>query len=230
MGKFKYNPGDKLGPYSTLFLERLGYEGNHHYRGKFKCSFCGKEFESRIGNVVSGTKKSCNCQSGGKIDLTNKIFYSSVKAIAPTEKRAKTDDSVIWKCKCLWCGDIFEASCSRLRNGSITSCGCSSGSLGERIIHRLLKEHGIPFEREYSLPNLKKNTKLYKFDFYVDNSYIIECDGQYHKTDVERQKDDGIKDAFCLSNNIPIICIPIEHLKDISFEDITLNSNFLVEP
>lgn len=223
--KYRYNVGDKLGPDNILFLKRLDCNKNYAYKGLFQCPHCDehKEFVARISHVVQGRVRSCGCLSGNKKDLTGKVYYNNVIALKPTDIRDK-DGSIIWCCKCLWCGSIFQVSSTRLENGSVSSCGCSSGSLGERIIFKMLTEYGIPFIKEYSFDGFIKNNKPYRFDYYVNNSYLIEIDGQYH-TETERAKDDEIKNNYCKLHNIPLIRIPIDKLRDISINDILLESS-----
>lgn len=226
----KYNPGDRLGPDNILLLKRLGYTGNYHYNGLFECPHCKehKIFTARISAVAQGKTRSCGCIRGNKKDLTNKIYYNSVIALSPTDDRA-SDGSIIWECKCLWCEETFKVSSSRLENGSITSCGCASGTFGERLVHRMLKNQNIPFTREYSFNDFKKGNKKYRFDFYVDNSYLIEVDGEYHSTDKERIEDDNIKNQYCKKNKIPLIRIPTAHLQNIQIEDLLLDTtNFRI--
>lgn len=221
----KYSVGDRIGPDKILLLERLNYTGNYHYNGLFECPHCKehKTFITRISAVAQGKTRSCGCLHGNKKDLTGKLYYNSVQVISPTQKRA-SDGSVIWKCKCLWCDEEFEVSSSRLENGSITSCGCSSGSFGERLIHKMLKDQCIPFVREYSFEDFRKENKKYRFDFYVDNSYLIEIDGEYHQMDEIRIEDDNIKNNYCKNNNIPLIRIPTSHLQDIKLQDLLLDT------
>lgn len=192
----KYNVGDRIGPDKILLLERLNYTGNYHYNGLFECPHCKehKTFIARISAVAQGKTRSCGCLHGNKKDLTGKLYYNSVQVISPTQKRA-FDGSVIWKCKCLWCDEEFEVSSSRLENGSITSCGCSSGSFGERLIHKMLKDQCI----------------------------LIEIDGEYHQMD-EIREDDNIKNNYCKNNNIPLIRIPTSHLQDIKIQDLLLDT------
>lgn len=47
-------------------------------------------------------------------------------------------------------------------------------SKGENAIKNLLEKYKIPFEQEKSFNEIKK----YRFDFFVDNKYIIEFDGK----------------------------------------------------
>lgn len=57
----------------------------------------------------------------GKLDLTNCRFGSLI-ALEPTAERQHK--SVVWKCKCD-CGKIHYVAASRLKEGTIQSCGCS---------------------------------------------------------------------------------------------------------
>lgn len=222
MSKTKYHDGDRLGPDNILLIKRLGYSWNYCYDGLFECPHCPehKQFVARISSVARGHKRSCGCLSGNKKDLTGKIYYNSVKVLEPTNKRA-SDGSVIWNCKCLWCNENFEVSSSRLENGSITSCGCSSGSFGERLIHRMLNQAGIPFQRQYSFSDFKKGNKKYRFDFFIDNKYLLEVDGEFHVQN-NKQKDDQIKNSYCEQNKIPLIRISTKDLMNITLDDLLL--------
>ena len=78
-----------------------------------------------------------------------------------------------------------------------------------------------------------------RFDFYVNNSYLIEYDGTTHyvpiggwnneKSVQNQQERDAIKNQWCKENNIPLIRIPYTHLKDLCIEDLLLEtSQFIV--
>jgi len=85
-----------------------------------------------------------------------------------------------WKCKCD-CGNpnFISVLGSNLRTGHTQSCGCDRMSHGEIAVSKLLQENHIPFEREKVFFKFA-NGKNAKFDFYVNNSYIIEYDGETH--------------------------------------------------
>ena len=82
---------------------------------------------------------------------------------------------------------------------------------------------------------------LLKFDFYVNNQYLIEFDGEQHFTHHNSgwsnennlkniQQRDNIKNQWCRDNNIPLIRIPYWHLKDLCIEDLLLKtSKFRIE-
>ena len=77
MGKYKYNPGDLLGPHKVLFIER---DKNNSKMGIFKCIECNNTFYSNIYNVNKGDRRYCDEHS----DL---IRRSIGKRFANDEKR-----------------------------------------------------------------------------------------------------------------------------------------------
>ena len=84
-----------------------------------------------------------------------------------------------------------------------------------------------------------------KFDFYINNQYLIEYDGEQHffptsfygsdRDDIEQkfqcqQQYDKIKDTFCKKYNIPLIRIPYTRYNNLCLEDLTLKtSKFIVK-
>lgn len=72
------------------------------------------------------------------------------------------------------------------------------------------------------------------FDFYVNNSYLIEYDGIQHYDentifDYEyTHKHDLIKSEWCKNNNITLIRIPYTHYDNLTIDDlIPETSNFI---
>lgn len=157
-------------------------------------------------------------------------------AIEPTEKRSGT--SVVWQCQCD-CGNITEVSAAHLTNHSIFSCGCLKQSYGEYKIEQILKQNNIPYKREYRFDSCKDQKPL-PFDFYVDNQYLIEYDGDihfFHKNNGWNnennlqliQKHDKIKNEWSINNKIPLIRIPYTKLESLRIEDLLLNTTtFLI--
>lgn len=121
---YKYNVGDYLGPYNTLFLERT-YVKNRQRHGNFKCSFCGKIFDTVIAYVVSGNTKSCGCQKN-----KGKKKYKQNDLIGPYQtlfiNYTQKGKNGLWKGNfiCSFCDKNFEARISHVADGSIKSCGC----------------------------------------------------------------------------------------------------------
>ena len=156
-------------------------------------------------------------------DLTGQRFGKLV-ALEKIERKGKT---YFWKCQCD-CGNICEKEAQYLLNGDTKSCGCLR-SIGENLIASLLIKNNISFEQEKIL------LKRYRFDFYVNNSYIIKYDGIQHFEQRENReslndihKRDLEKNHFCFDNNIPLIRIPCYH-KNLCIEDLILiTSKFIL--
>lgn len=62
------------------------------------------------------------------------------------------------------------------------SCGCASESIGEQTIRNILTHHNIEFKQKHTFPSCvsPETGKLYRWDFYVNNTYLIEYDGLQH--------------------------------------------------
>ena len=215
---------------------------------KYKC-------ECECGNViiVEGYKlktekiKSCGCyrqdrmseiglQNSQILNLTNQRFGKLI-ALAPTEQRQ--GKSVIWKCICD-CGQIHYASSKNLKNGDVTRCSnCSISSKGEEKIKELLEELNFSFikEKTFNTCRFPNSDALARFDFYVNDKYIIEYDGKQHFEEnntfnvslKDIQNRDNFKNQWCKDNNIPLIRIPYTYLPYIKKEDLILEtSKFLI--
>ena len=213
---------------------------------KCKCD-CGNLCEVPRDSLIKGTK-SCGClqkevasQIGKKFgyDLTNQHFgkLTAIKLIENREERT-------WLCQCD-CGKQCEVTSKNLLRGHVSSCGCLKKSLGEYLIEKILKENNVPFISQYhnnSCKFIDTNYHAY-FDFYINNKYIIEFDGEQHfnpqcfnnmsEKDAKEQfkktqEHDKFKNNWCKENNIPLIRIPYTHLKNLCLEDLQLEtSNFI---
>ena len=120
----------------------------------------------------------------------------------------------MWLCRCD-CGGEIIAKGTNLRNGGTTSCGCTKSHREEKIA-RLLTEANIPYVKNYKVVIDNNN---YFFDFYVDDMYFIEFDGEQHfgyrqtgwndkENFLNNRKRDLIKNQYCFTKEIPIIRIP----------------------
>lgn len=113
-------------------------------------------------------------------------------------------------------------------------------SVGEKKIETLLKNANIQFEREKTFKDCyySNNYAKSRFDFYVDNSYLIEYDGEQHfiasgsiftPEQVElTQKRDEYKNNWCKEHHIPLIRIPYVHKNNICLEDLLLETSKFV--
>lgn len=200
------------------------------------CS-CGKYTIVQDENLTSGNTKSCGHLRTQIEDLTgNDYGYWHVLGMAP-----RTDHHIKWTCLCR-CGVIKDVRGDWLKSGDSQSCGCKNSSRGADKIEAILTDENIQFKKEYCFPDLKspKGAAL-RFDFVVfDNNllkYLIEFDGELHYQSRKdfggeeglkyRQLCDGIKNDFCLKNNIPLYRIPYYDQNIASVEDI-LSKKYLI--
>lgn len=204
---------------------------------------CGNTTLATSTELKSGHKQSCGCYQKkiikqiGQNNLINLVGkrYNNLLVIEKS-KTIKTNNGstkIFWKCVCD-CGNICEVEGQSLKSGNTKSCGCLKSS-GEQKIKNLLQENNIFFETE----KIFEDNKPYRYDFYINNKYIIEYDGKQHfqenswgskpeqlKTIKERDK---IKNEYCFNNNIPIIRIPYTHYDNLKIEDLLLEtSNFIL--
>ena len=215
---------------SIIILEN--FKKNNRTYCKCRCE-CGNIFEARKDNIKSGHTTSCGCLSSkqGK-NLLNQVF-NHLTVIKKTKKR-NSSGSIIWQCKCDCPNNtIIEVDTHSLTSGATQSCGCLI-SKGEEKIAMLLTQYGIPFIKQKTFEDCKfpDSGYLAKFDFYVNNEYIIEFDGIQHFQDVEFFKNnnyssikmrDDIKTKWCKDNNIPLIRIPYNILDKLTINDLLLD-------
>ena len=203
---------------------------------------CGNITYATSTELKSGHKKSCGClqkkiasKIGQKnlIDLTGQRFGKLVVISKNKSKKTPNGSTVVfWNCKCD-CGNSCIISGNSLKAKHAQSCGCIK-SLGEQKISKMLNEANIFYERE----KIFKNSS-FRFDFFVENQYIIEYDGKQHfqdsqwgnhlKTAKETQKRDKEKNNWCKEHNIPIIRIPYTIFNQLTIKDLLLEtSSFIV--
>lgn len=207
--------------------------------GKMECDCkceCGNIVSVEVRNLRYGATHSCGCYQKDRVvetgkanslNLTNKKF-GKLTAKYPIDKRKS--GCVVWHCECE-CGGTKDVPTTNLTQGSTRSCGCS-GSIGEETIFALLKNLNYKFETEKTFETCKFD-KPARFDFYVDNSYLIEYDGIQHfkihgwNTKEKFQKvqaHDTYKNQWCRENNIPLIRIPYTKLDTLCIEDLMLET------
>lgn len=213
---------------------------NGHAYWNCQCN-CGNIIEVIGSSLTTGDTKSCGkCQPSHFRNLTGEKF-GLLTPIEPTKKRSGS--YVVWKCQCD-CGNECEVPSGYLTMGQTKSCGCLSLSYNEYNIMTILAEEKIEFtmQKTFSDCILPSGRKAI-FDFYIDNSYIIEFDGIQHFSYRENQnnswnskenfyltrRNDKMKNKYCFEHNIPLIRIPYN--KDYSLADLRLETTrFLLTP
>lgn len=197
-----------------------------------KCE-CGTIKSVKACGLKSGRSKSCGClhkelareefiRRNSK-DLTGKRFGRLV-AMEVAEKRYPTEQRK-WKCRCD-CGSIVNCFSLNLMRGHTTSCGCMN-SYGEEMISKLLCEHGVKFEKNKTFNTCRMPSGSYaKFDFYINDEYLLECDGLLHEQGTWLNKPskvkerDAIKNAWCKENGITLLRVPYRKGIEIKYEDL----------
>ena len=200
---------------------------------------CGTIKEIPAYYLTGGRVKSCGClkqetdrqPKGNVIDLIGQQFNKlTVIARVGSDHRGEA----MWKCRCE-CGNEINVLSSNLRKNHTTSCGCERRSRGELAVAKLLRENNIPFQQEV---NMFKYSNGYNatFDFYVDNQYLIEYDGETHYNAnlhgwhnpiqlAAQQERDILKNEWCKQNNIPLIRIPYTALNTLNINDLKLETS-----
>lgn len=222
---------------------------------KCKCD-CGNEISVRGQCLRNGNTQSCGCYGkeqrqksilnsekvkehcremarNNTLDLTGQRFG---KLIAIEKTDLSKLRRPIQKCKCD-CGNITYTTSECLKRGQTKSCGCLK-SYGEEKITQILLNNNIIFEREKQFDTcLLPSNKLARFDFYVNNQYIIEFDGKQHfeintffaQSLEQIQQYDKIKNQQCKDNQIPLIRIPYTQLDNLCIDDLKLEtSKFII--
>lgn len=201
---------------------------------------CGNTFLAIGRDLKSGIRTHCReCglknmrESAEKrqLDLAGQRFGKLV-AIRKTNQRKYR--SVVWECQCD-CGNITYQPAGLLIRNEVASCGCTMFSAREKEIAELLSEYEIPYRHEMKFETCRfpNSGRLAHFDFYVNEEYIIEADGEQHfhaaggySTEETYQGivyRDNYKNQWCAEHDIPIIRIPYT-LKTVTINDLILET------
>ena len=203
---------------------------------QWKCQCdCGNIAIVRDSNLRNGHTKSCGCLMKEKVKMINYKNeignkYGHLTVLREVKNRDK-GPHVYWECQCD-CNNhtIIVVDGTKLRNGHTRSCGCLAQSNGEIAIETLLKNNNIKYIKEKTFKDLGQ----YRFDFYINDKYLIEYDGIQHfeatggwntKERLQQtQSRDLEKNNFCKSQNIPLIRIPYTHLDGLELNDLLLET------
>lgn len=235
VGRARDLRNQKFGRWTPIY--RIKKEGSKKTYWHCKCD-CGKEKDVEASSLLRNISQSCGCLHNellGQSNINNKLIDIAGKRFGKLTVLSRVSgnhNGAIWKCKCD-CSNIVSINSFHLRHDMSHSCGCLR-SKGEEKIGYLLRLHNIPFEKEKTFETciLPSGYKA-RFDFYVNNRYIIEYDGRQHffyeasgwNTEEQFQKTqqhDNFKNQWCKDNNIPIIRIPYTKLDSLKIEDLIL--------
>jgi len=199
----------------------------------------------RADSLKNNQSTSCGCfmrknnQQLNTLDLTNQKFEDLI-VLYKTDKHFR--NQWIWHCKCS-CGNEIDIPSNYLTGHYKTHCGCKTKiSLGEEKIKKILEDNNISFEQEKTFQDCYFQDTHYpaRFDFYVNNNYLIEYDGiqhyKYNETGwdnkekfLKTQEHDKYKNNWCIKNNIPLIRIPYTQYNYLCLEDLLVEtSQFLL--
>lgn len=221
-------------------LAVLGFDSGKYIAQNNKCRNtywmceceCGKLTSVRSDLLTHHKTISCGCYNKDMIrekhsrNLTGMRFG---KLIAVRLTDIKDGKANVWECRCD-CGTVKNVRSTSLTSGAITSCGCKKMSSGAKNIAEILSTNDIKFVPDFRVDNMY-------FDFFVDNSYAIEYDGEQHfreswrgKRQLDYQKSlDARKNEYCKNKGMPLIRIPYWHQNDVVLEDLIPNtSSYLV--
>ena len=177
--------------------------------------------------------------------IVDNPFYNFI------EQLPKKDNcnSFFWTIECKKCKKRYEAVPAQVvsykRKNGVNPCDCNKQiSIGAFKIKTILDENNIPYEQEKKFDTClsPKGNKL-KFDFYINNQYLLEYDGEQHfkpecfHSNVNgeeklklQQEYDIIKNEWCKNNNIKLIRIPYTELANFELKDLLLEtSSFIME-
>ena len=223
--------GNKYG-FLTV-LERDGSNSQGKAVWLCQCN-CGNLVRVTGISLRNGKTKSCGCyqklrtSEASTKDLVGQIIgnFTVLESIMGT----KYEERHKWRCRCNLCGnENAYISTDNIRTQE--SCGCLIESKGSRKIQEILTQNNIPFiqEKRFSDLRFEDTGRQARFDFYVNNEYIIEYDGRQHfiqgngvydneEKFMRTQEHDRIKNEYCAQHNIPIIRIPYTELDNITLE------------
>lgn len=209
--------GQKFGRLTALYYIKGG-------KWHCKCD-CGNEIDVDTRNLNTGHTKSCGCllkEKNSKNNTINMIGYENDGIIVLDRAPSDKNGYAHWKCKCKICGREFISAGYHIRQGLVKSCGCVH-SHNERNIIKLLEENNIPYQKEYTFPDLKgERGGALRFDFAIFNkdgrlSHLLEYNGQQHYIKVPgkwgedfeiNQRNDQKKIDYCKTHNIELRIIP----------------------
>ena len=185
--------------------------------------------------------QSCKCAKTCYRNEISGMRFGLLLAIEPSRKSFGSSRSIYWKCQCD-CGNVCYKEGTSLLSGHVTSCGCRNTSIGEDNIMTILDDAKIPYEHNkmFDICRFPDTNKHAVFDFYVDQKFLLEFDGEQH-IDVDStffgvqdhyrkiHRRDLYKNQWAYNMGIPIKRIPYYMRDRLNIERI-MSDEFLITP
>lgn len=192
---------------------------------------CGNTFNRKVKKIINSKQSKCPfCNNS--TSLTNESAKFKLEKITDEFEFIELIDGKL-KIKKEECGCILTRSLSSLRRSNGASCECQTQSIGSKRVQKFLTESNICFTKEDIFEGCVY-VKPLKFDFYLPNyNCCIEYDGRQHDESIPRwggddglkirKIRDGIKNKYCYDNNILLIRIKRQDLKNDIYKKIILD-------
>lgn len=234
MGKALDLTGQKFGELTVI--EKSQIRKSNRITWHCKCS-CGKEVDVIGNSLTAGHTKSCGHlqkQAASKINPALNLSGKKFGKLTVLQRDKSRGKHTYWICKCD-CGNTVSVRTNSLVTGHTKSCGCINSN-GEEMISNWLIKHNINFVRQKTFDSCinQKTNYLLKFDFFIDNKFLLEYDGITHfkatggwndsKAVKEQQYRDELKNQWCLKNNIPLYRISYKDIYNAVILDLTLKN------
>lgn len=223
---------------------------------KCRCE-CGVEKDVGARALKTGMSTSCGCLQKERVseaftdDLTGQVFSHLTVLYRNGSWYPKVNDGqtrrggvrAVWHCKCD-CGAECDAVGELLKNGDVTSCGCSRTSKYEEHVVQYLESQGyeadVTYFREKTFPGLVGlGGGALRFDFFVElksgEQVLIECQGEQHVRSskwfggneylVRLQTHDALKREFAVIHHIRLIEVPYTCVSYSMVSELLTNKN-----
>lgn len=181
-GCLSINRGEDLTgrTFGDLTVLERSYNANRHDRHmywKCKCT-CGTIKDYSSSNLLSGRLTACGCKNSSNkiIDIVGKRFNKLVVLSYVGQAQGRGS---LWLCQCD-CGNKVIRTRDALITDSYSSCGCTTSSIGVKTIIQILTDNNIQFTQEKTFDECRfsDTNALARFDFYIEDKFLLEYDGQ----------------------------------------------------
>lgn len=221
-------------------MDYIAPDGSNRKTWKCRCD-CGNEIEVVGTSLRRGLTQSCGCNFKEAISQhwEEKILNTDFPNLKVLKRVEANGQESRWLCQCKFCNNTYILSTGNLKTSK--GCGCLNISRGAYKIQQLLENNNLNYIKEKTFENCRfpQTNRKARFDFYVENKYLIEFDGLQHYQTVggwanennfiKTQERDNYKNNWCKKNNIPLIRIPYWKEDNLVLEDLLLEtSNYLI--